>query len=62
MNKKKRSAASRQGTYTVGVTALVIAIGGTGGHHRSVAGAHELAAYITREGYQVTENHRDISR
>lgn len=26
MNKKKRSAASRQGTYTVGVTALVIAI------------------------------------
>ena len=45
-----------------GKTALVIAIGCTGGHHRSVAVAHELAAYITREGYQVTENHRDISR
>ena len=41
---------------------LNIAIGCTGGHHRSVAVAHELAAYITREGYQVTENHRDISR
>ena len=44
------------------VTALVIAIGCTGGHHRSVAVAHELAEYITEEGYQVTENHRDISR
>ena len=45
-----------------GKSSLVIAIGCTGGHHRSVAVAHELAAYITREGYQVTENHRDISR
>ena len=45
-----------------GKTALVIAIGCTGGHHRSVAVAHELAEYITEEGYQVTENHRDISR
>ena len=41
---------------------LVIGIGCTGGHHRSVAVAHELAEYITRMGYQVTENHRDISR
>ncbi len=45
-----------------GKTVLVIAIGCTGGHHRSVAVAHELADYIGREGYQVTENHRDISR
>lgn len=45
-----------------GKSALVIAIGCTGGHHRSVAVAHELAEYITEEGYQVTENHRDISR
>ena len=44
-----------------GKSALVIAIGCTGGPHRSVAGAHELAEYITGEGYQVTENHRDIS-
>lgn len=41
---------------------MSIAIGCTGGHHRSVAVAHELAEYITEEGYQVTENHRDISR
>ena len=45
-----------------GKSSLVIAIGCTGGHHRSVAVAHELAEYITEEGYQVTENHRDISR
>ena len=45
-----------------GKSALVIAIGCTGGHHRSVAVSHELAEYITEEGYQVTENHRDISR
>ena len=37
-----------------GKSALVIAIGCTGGHHRSVAVAHELAEYITEEGYQVT--------
>lgn len=45
-----------------GKTMLVIAVGCTGGHHRSVAVAHELAEYITKAGYQVTENHRDISR
>ena len=45
-----------------GKTALVIAIGCTGGHHRSVAIAHEVADYIIKEGYPVTENHRDISR
>ena len=45
-----------------GKSVLVIAIGCTGGHHRSVAMAHEIAAFIAREGYQVTENHRDISR
>ncbi len=45
-----------------GKTALVIAIGCTGGHHRSVAVAHEVAEYITKAGYPVTENHRDISR
>ena len=45
-----------------GKTVLVIGIGCTGGHHRSVAVAHELAEYIARMGYQATENHRDISR
>ena len=32
-----------------GKSALVIAIGCTGGHHRSVAVAHELAEYITED-------------
>lgn len=45
-----------------GKTMLVIAIGCTGGHHRSVAVAHEVADHIMKEGYPVTENHRDISR
>ena len=45
-----------------GKSVLVIAIGCTGGHHRSVAVAHALSEYIARAGYQVTENHRDISR
>lgn len=45
-----------------GKSVLVVAIGCTGGHHRSVAIAHEIASYIAKEGYQVTENHRDISR
>ena len=45
-----------------GKTGLVIAIGCTGGHHRSVAIAHALAEYITSLGYQAAESHRDISR
>ena len=45
-----------------GKTVLVIAIGCTGGHHRSVAVAHQVAEFIAGEGYLVTENHRDISR
>ena len=45
-----------------GKTALVIAIGCTGGHHRSVAIAHELAGYIAGKGYAVAENHRDLAR
>ena len=45
-----------------GKSALVIAIGCTGGHHRSVAVTHALAEYIRGLGYQTAENHRDISR
>ena len=41
---------------------LVAAIGCTGGHHRSVAVTHSLAEYIRSLGYQVTENHRDMTR
>ncbi len=45
-----------------GKTALVIAIGCTGGHHRSVAIARELAGIIAGKGYSVAENHRDLAR
>ena len=45
-----------------GKSALVIAIGCTGGHHRSVAVTHALADFIRGLGYQVAENHRDMSR
>ena len=45
-----------------GKTVLVIAVGCTGGHHRSVAVTHALAEYIRGLGYQTAENHRDISR
>ena len=45
-----------------GKTALVVAVGCTGGHHRAVAIAHALAAYIRGRGYPVTESHRDLGR
>ena len=45
-----------------GKTALVVAVGCTGGRHRSVAIAHALAAYIRGRGYPVTESHRDLGR
>lgn len=45
-----------------GKTVLVIAVGCTGGHHRSVAVSHTLAAFVREKGYQVTENHRDLAR
>ena len=45
-----------------GKTVLVVAIGCTGGHHRSVAVTHALAEYAASLGYQVTENHRDMTR
>lgn len=45
-----------------GKTVLVVAVGCTGGRHRSVAVTHALAGYVTSLGYQVTENHRDMMR
>ena len=45
-----------------GKAALVIGIGCTGGHHRSVAVTHALAGFIHGLGYQVLENHRDMTR
>ena len=45
-----------------GKTELVLAVGCTGGHHRSVAVAHDLAQHIRALGYQTDENHRDLGR
>ena len=45
-----------------GKTELVIAVGCTGGRHRSVAIAKELADFITKRGYTVVLNHRDMAR
>ena len=45
-----------------GKAALVIAVGCTGGQHRSVAITHALAEFIKQKGYQATENHRDMTR
>lgn len=45
-----------------GKTALVIAIGCTGGHHRSVAITRALTDYIRQKGYNAAENHRDMTR
>lgn len=45
-----------------GKTELVIAIGCTGGRHRSVAIAKELADFVTKRGYTVCLNHRDMNR
>ena len=45
-----------------GKTSLVIAVGCTGGHHRSVAVARTLAEFCRSQGYHVVEAHRDIGR
>lgn len=45
-----------------GKTSLVIAVGCTGGHHRSVAVAHALAQFVAGQGFPVTESHRDMGR
>lgn len=45
-----------------GKTSLVIAVGCTGGHHRSVAMAHALAQALSGQGFAVTESHRDLGR
>ena len=45
-----------------GRTELVLAVGCTGGRHRSVAMAHRLAAHIGELGFSITESHRDMGR
>ena len=45
-----------------GKTNLVIAIGCTGGKHRSVAVAKELGEFAAQKGYTTTVSHRDLGR
>ncbi len=45
-----------------GKSHLVIAIGCTGGRHRSVVFAEELGAYLRGLGYAVRTRHRDLDR
>ena len=41
---------------------LTVALGCTGGKHRSVVLADELAAYLSRAGYRITVRHRDVGK
>lgn len=41
---------------------LTVAIGCTGGRHRSVFTTHKLAAWLREHGYNVKEAHRDLER
>jgi UPF0042 nucleotide-binding protein len=45
-----------------GKTRLNVALGCTGGTHRSVVMANELAAYFNEKGYPTYINHRDITK
>ena len=45
-----------------GKSTLVIAVGCTGGHHRSVSVARRITTYLSALGYPAFENHRDITR
>ena len=45
-----------------GKTALVVAVGCTGGRQRSVAVTHALTEYIQSLGYAAGETHRDMTR
>ncbi len=48
--------------FEEGKTSLVIAIGCTGGRHRSVAVARELGDAVAKRGYPTVVSHRDIHR
>ena len=45
-----------------GKTHLTLAFGCTGGRHRSVAMAQEIAAYLDDHGFAPTVRHRDLGR
>ncbi|MDE6948835.1 MAG: RNase adaptor protein RapZ, partial [Limosilactobacillus sp.] len=45
-----------------GKSSLTIAIGCTGGQHRSVTIANKLSADLKEKGYKVNTYHRDIEK
>jgi UPF0042 nucleotide-binding protein len=45
-----------------GKSYLTVAVGCTGGRHRSVAVVEELASRLREHGYAVRTGHRDLSR
>ena len=45
-----------------GKTNLVIAVGCTGGKHRSVSVAREIGEFAAKRGYGITVSHRDLGR
>lgn len=45
-----------------GKTHLIVALGCTGGMHRSVALAEETARFLSQQGYRVAVSHRDIAK
>jgi UPF0042 nucleotide-binding protein len=45
-----------------GKSYLTIAVGCTGGHHRSVVVAEELGRYFRERGQPVSVEHRDLDR
>jgi UPF0042 nucleotide-binding protein len=50
------------GYLAEGKAYLSIGIGCTGGRHRSVVVAEDLAAYFRSHGYPVAVDHRDLDR
>jgi UPF0042 nucleotide-binding protein len=50
------------GYMAEGKSYLTIAVGCTGGRHRSVVVADELASYFQKHGHQVVVEHRDLDR
>ena len=50
------------GFIAEGKSYLTIAVGCTGGHHRSVVVAEELGRYFRERGLPVVVEHRDVER
>ena len=57
---RQRLDVAMPGYIAEGKTQLSIAVGCTGGQHRSVAIANDTAAYLKEQGYHVTLSHRDL--